>query len=63
MAVSPFKLLELFSEFAGLAPHFAKRFAYKHPELVEPPDPEAPPEAPSGDLDPEIEVLINDGEL
>ena len=61
--VDPTTLLKLFSEYAGLAPHFAKRFAYKHPELMGPADTDAPPPAPAADLDPEVEVLIESGTL
>ena len=63
--VDAVKLLELFSEFAGLAPHFAKRFAYEHPELMGPGDKDAPPSAPAAgaDLDSDVEILIEGGKL
>ncbi len=60
-------VLKTFAEWIGYGvetvPKVVDAFAAKHPELIEPPDPEAPPEASTGDLDPTVLAEIKNKEL
>lgn len=67
MSADPLSILRAFATFIGLgvdmAEYFVEAFAAEHPELIAPPDPRTPPEAPTGDIDPEVAAAIERGEL
>ena len=63
MSLSPLDWVTKFAKFAGVAADKLDLFTEKHPELIDEHHKDAPPPAPTGDVDPSVRDAIESGEV
>jgi len=61
--MTPLNWVKLFAAFVGITDRMVDLFTEEHPELIAPPHPDTPPEAPVDDVDPAVRDAIERGDV